>query len=50
MYNLAVCYENGEGVEQNYQKAAELYKKLVDLGDSRGIFFNKEFNFFAYFF
>ena len=32
MYNLGVSYEQGDGVAQNYEKAAEWYKKSADLG------------------
>ena len=32
-YNLGVMYENGQGVEKNLQKAAELYQKAADQGD-----------------
>lgn len=37
MNNLGICYENGQGVEQNYQKAVEFYQKAADLGDANGI-------------
>lgn len=36
MTNLGNCYENGEGVEQNFQNAAECYKKAADLGELKG--------------
>lgn len=29
MYSLAVCYESGDGVTQNYSKAIEWYKKAM---------------------
>ena len=29
-YNLALCYANGQGVEQNYQRAFGYFKKLCD--------------------
>jgi hypothetical protein len=29
-------YANGEGVQQDYSKAAELFKKACDLGEERG--------------
>ena len=32
-YNLGVMYANGEGVRQNYAKAAELWKKACDMKD-----------------
>lgn len=38
MYNLGLMYENGKGVEQNYQKAIELYQKGANLGHSSCIF------------
>jgi TPR repeat protein len=33
IYNLAVLYEAGYGVDQSLDKAIELYKKGADLGD-----------------
>ena len=33
-YNLGVMYYNGEGVRQDYHKAAELYKKACDMKDA----------------
>ncbi|MBR2987471.1 MAG: toll/interleukin-1 receptor domain-containing protein [Clostridia bacterium] len=32
MYNLGLCYENGNGTQQNYQLAAEWYKRGADGG------------------
>ncbi|MBQ2622652.1 MAG: rhomboid family intramembrane serine protease [Thermoguttaceae bacterium] len=34
IYNLAFCYLNGIGVEQNVEKALELLKKGAELGDA----------------
>jgi len=31
-YNLAVCYENGTGVEKDEQEAVEWYKKAAEQG------------------
>ena len=31
-YNLARCYERGEGIGKNLKKAVELYRKAVELG------------------
>ena len=31
-YNLGVCYETGDGVQQNYEKALYWYKKAADQG------------------
>ena len=31
-------YQHGKGVEQNYNKARELYKKAVDLGNSTAMY------------
>lgn len=38
IHNLAFMYDMGEGVEQNYTKAMELYKKAIDLGNEIAIF------------
>ena len=35
-FSLGVLYERGEGVKQNYQKAAELYQKSCDGGNIGG--------------
>ena len=32
-YMLGICYFNGEGVEQNYDKAVEWYTKSAEQGD-----------------
>ena len=32
-YNLAWCYENGKGVEQNLEKAAYWFEKAAIQGD-----------------
>ena len=32
MYNLAVAYFQGDGVQQNYQKAQAWYQKAADMG------------------
>ena len=32
--HIGAMYNNGRGVEQNYNKAVELYQKAADLGDS----------------
>ena len=31
-YNLALCYENGTGVEKDEQKAVEWYQKAAEQG------------------
>ena len=36
--NLAIMYYNGQGVEQNYAKAIELYKMAINLGNVEAIF------------
>ena len=35
-YNLGKAYENGEGVEQNYAKAVNWYRKAAYQGDANG--------------
>jgi serine/threonine protein kinase/TPR repeat protein len=40
--NLGVLYLQGEGVTQNYQTAAALFKKGADRSDSYGMFFYAE--------
>jgi serine/threonine protein kinase/TPR repeat protein len=42
MVNLGVLYLQGEGVSQNYQTAAALFKKGADRSDSYGMFFYAE--------
>jgi serine/threonine protein kinase/TPR repeat protein len=42
MVNLGVLYLQGEGVTQNYQTAATLFKKGADRSDSYGMFFYAE--------
>ena len=32
IFNLAVCHENGQGVEKDMKKAFELYKKSSEMG------------------
>lgn len=34
--DLAFCYRQGDGVEQNYKEALELYRKAADKGNSHG--------------
>jgi len=34
-YNLGVCYERGDGVAQDYEKAVYWYKKAVDQGHAK---------------
>jgi len=38
LYNLAVCYEQGIGVEQNRTKACDYYRKASSLGHIRSKF------------
>jgi TPR repeat protein len=35
-YNLAIMYENGEGVKQDESKIKELFKRTCDLGFDLG--------------
>ena len=32
--NLGICYQNGTGVEKNFQKAFELYQKATEQGSA----------------
>jgi TPR repeat protein len=36
MYDVAMMYENGEGVDPNPEEALKLYKKARDLNDDEG--------------
>ena len=36
--HIGAMYNNGRGVEQNYNKAVELYQKAADLGDADAFF------------
>ena len=36
MRNVGVCYEKGQGVAQDYNKAEEWYKKAIAAGDEKG--------------
>ena len=38
-YNLGVCYENGRGVVQSYEKAAFWFKKAANQGDAQAQFY-----------
>jgi tetratricopeptide (TPR) repeat protein len=38
MVNLALWYENGEGVAKNFEKAVELYQRATDLGNASAMF------------
>jgi uncharacterized protein len=37
MKNLGLCYEKGRGVAKNEAKAAELYTRAGEAGDSTGL-------------
>ncbi len=37
MYNMGVCYEDGEGVTQDYNQAAQWYRKAANLGNENAI-------------
>ena len=37
-FDLGVIYDNGQGLKQNYFKAAEFYQKSCKRGDARGCF------------
>ena len=36
--NLGLLYQSGQGVNQDYQKAAQLYQKACDSGEAVGCF------------
>ena len=38
MINLAISYENGDGVSQDKQKAIELYQRAIDMGNALAIY------------
>jgi TPR repeat protein len=38
MFNLAVCYANGEGVTKSAEKAVELYERAIELGNASAMF------------
>ena len=38
MYNLGVCFEKGEGVEQNWTKAAEWFTKAAENGHTDAMY------------
>lgn len=38
MYSLALCYQNGEGVEKDEKKAFQLFLKASDMGDENAQF------------
>ena len=38
MYNIGVCYYNGDGVEQDAGTAAKWYERAAEEGDGDGIF------------
>ena len=38
MYNLGLCYEHGDGVEQDKHKAFELYERASEMGNSNAIY------------
>ena len=37
LFNLAVLYADGRGVEQSFEKAEEYYRKAADLGYEKAI-------------
>jgi hypothetical protein len=37
MYNLGVMYENGTGVQRDYEKAISCYRKAAELGEQYAI-------------
>lgn len=37
-FNLAICYETGEGVPRNYMKAVFYYKEAAKEKDSRAMY------------
>lgn len=36
LYEMGKCYQDGEGVEQDYEKAYQYYKEAADLGNGDG--------------
>jgi len=37
LFHLGFCYENGEGVPQDYAKALEWYGKAAEQGDAEAV-------------
>ena len=37
MYNLALCYDNGFGLKQDYEKAVYWYTKAGEHGNSKAL-------------
>ena len=42
MYNLGHCYEHGNGVKEDKQKAIELYQRASDMGHA-GAMYNLDY-------